>query len=253
MADEPKLEKQKSLARPPSLVAADDRGTVKDSFIGQGQLNIGGNLPVRESSAFESSSAPLVTRETAIELPTVVELDLAAAAGAAPSRGSAGSKSERPRIQWDEEAIAEHDKTRGTRMVIDEPKTPYCGPAQEGDLLSDGDNSAPTSQRNSVTEGQKPEGGLHGALQLQLGMDLTSKLEGMKEEEDAEAEKKRKFAEMRSKHYQGMSASALRNRAANMHDSDESDGSQDEEDKQRAAELEAAKRYNESLAAGGSA
>jgi len=125
MADEPKLEKQKSLARPPSLVAADDRGTVKDSFIGQGQLNIGGNLPVRESSAFESSSAPLVTRETAIELPTVVELDLAAAAGAAPSRGSAGSKSERPRIQWDEEAIAEHDKTRGTRMVIDEPKTPY--------------------------------------------------------------------------------------------------------------------------------
>jgi protein phosphatase inhibitor 2 len=28
-------------------------------------------------------------------------------------------------ITWDEEAIAEHDKLRGTRMKIDEPDTPY--------------------------------------------------------------------------------------------------------------------------------
>mgnify|MGYP000547498578 CR=1 FL=1 len=28
-------------------------------------------------------------------------------------------------IQWDEKAIAEHDLLRGTRMKIDEPKTPY--------------------------------------------------------------------------------------------------------------------------------
>ena len=29
------------------------------------------------------------------------------------------------RIQWDEETIKEHDKERGTRMKIDEPKTPF--------------------------------------------------------------------------------------------------------------------------------
>lgn len=28
-------------------------------------------------------------------------------------------------VTWDEDAIAEHDRERGTRMVIDEPKTPY--------------------------------------------------------------------------------------------------------------------------------
>jgi len=29
-------------------------------------------------------------------------------------------------IEWDEVAIAEHDLTRGTRMTIDEPKTPFA-------------------------------------------------------------------------------------------------------------------------------
>lgn len=29
------------------------------------------------------------------------------------------------KIKWDEQAISEHDKTRGTRMKIKEPKTPY--------------------------------------------------------------------------------------------------------------------------------
>ena len=28
-------------------------------------------------------------------------------------------------MTWDEEVIAEHDKERGTRMIINEPKTPY--------------------------------------------------------------------------------------------------------------------------------
>lgn len=28
-------------------------------------------------------------------------------------------------IHWDEPTLAEHDKDRGTRMKIDEPKTPY--------------------------------------------------------------------------------------------------------------------------------
>eukprot|EP00937_MAST-01D_sp_MAST-1D-sp2_P004778 g4778.t1 len=39
-----------------------------------------------------------------------------------------GSDGARPRLTWDEETIAEHDKDRGTRMKIDEPDTPYEPP-----------------------------------------------------------------------------------------------------------------------------
>ena len=28
-------------------------------------------------------------------------------------------------VTWDEKTIAEHDKERGTRMIINEPKTPF--------------------------------------------------------------------------------------------------------------------------------
>ena len=31
----------------------------------------------------------------------------------------------KPHVTWDEEQLAEHDKTRGQKMKIDEPKTPY--------------------------------------------------------------------------------------------------------------------------------
>jgi len=31
----------------------------------------------------------------------------------------------KPHVTWDEEQIAEHNKTRGQKMKIDEPKTPY--------------------------------------------------------------------------------------------------------------------------------
>ena len=32
---------------------------------------------------------------------------------------------DKPHVTWDEEQIREHDKTRGQKMKIDEPKTPY--------------------------------------------------------------------------------------------------------------------------------
>lgn len=35
------------------------------------------------------------------------------------------TKGDRPHVTWDEEQLAEHDKTRGNKMKIDEPKTPY--------------------------------------------------------------------------------------------------------------------------------
>lgn len=41
-------------------------------------------------------------------------------------------------IRWDEEIIAEHDKERGTRMKIDEPKTPYTGPIAPSDSVQAG-------------------------------------------------------------------------------------------------------------------
>ena len=34
-------------------------------------------------------------------------------------------------IKFDEEVIAEHDKSRGTRQKIDEPKTPYANDDNE--------------------------------------------------------------------------------------------------------------------------
>ena len=34
-------------------------------------------------------------------------------------------KKDRPHVTWDEDQIAEHNKTRGQKMKIDEPKTPY--------------------------------------------------------------------------------------------------------------------------------
>ena len=34
-------------------------------------------------------------------------------------------KKEKPHVTWDEDQLAEHDKTRGQKMKIDEPKTPY--------------------------------------------------------------------------------------------------------------------------------
>lgn len=36
-------------------------------------------------------------------------------------------------IKFDEEIIAEHDKSRGTRQKIDEPKTPYAN--DDGDMV----------------------------------------------------------------------------------------------------------------------
>jgi hypothetical protein len=37
-------------------------------------------------------------------------------------------------VKFDEEVIAEHDKDRGTRQKIDEPKTPY---EENADILQD--------------------------------------------------------------------------------------------------------------------
>ena len=44
---------------------------------------------------------------------------------------------EKKRVAFNEEEILEHDKERGTRMKIEEPKTPYLGSSTclEGSLM----------------------------------------------------------------------------------------------------------------------
>ena len=41
-------------------------------------------------------------------------------------------------VKFDEEIIAEHDKDRGTRQKIDEPKTPYAN-EEEDEQMQDED------------------------------------------------------------------------------------------------------------------
>jgi len=60
-----------------------------------------------------------------------VNTSLAADAGQQSGPSSVASSGSTRRVQWDEGTIAEHDKERGTRMKIDEPKTPYHASTQE--------------------------------------------------------------------------------------------------------------------------
>jgi hypothetical protein len=55
-----------------------------------------------------------------------------AGSGAGAGSGTGASKRARRGIQWDEPTIAEHDKERGTRKKILEPKTPYRPPRDLG-------------------------------------------------------------------------------------------------------------------------
>ena len=41
-------------------------------------------------------------------------------------------------VHFDEHVIAEHDLDRGTRMKIDEPKTPYHDDAGDEELMTGG-------------------------------------------------------------------------------------------------------------------
>jgi hypothetical protein len=46
-------------------------------------------------------------------------------AGIFNSADRSEKKKDKPHVTWDEDQLAEHDKTRGQKMKIDEPKTPY--------------------------------------------------------------------------------------------------------------------------------
>lgn len=56
---------------------------------------------------------------------------------------------ERKGIKWDEEGIQEHDKTRGTRTKITEPKTPYnyYNEDEDPDLLEQVEEAIPKLEK----------------------------------------------------------------------------------------------------------
>jgi hypothetical protein len=58
------------------------------------------------------------------------------------------AESQQGRITWDEDAIAEHDLTRGTRMKIEEPETPFHYP-EDDEAMEDA--NAVAAQANMFT------------------------------------------------------------------------------------------------------
>jgi protein phosphatase inhibitor 2 len=56
-------------------------------------------------------------------------------------------------LKWDEEAIEEHDLLRGTRMKIDEAKTPYTqyDSGQESDGSHHSQPKSPINQKNAIS------------------------------------------------------------------------------------------------------
>mmetsp|Transcript_27425 Transcript_27425/g.69164 ORF Transcript_27425/g.69164 Transcript_27425/m.69164 type:complete len:192 (-) Transcript_27425:212-787(-) len=117
------------------------------------------------------------------------------------------------RVKWDEWTIAEHDKERGTRQKIDEPKTPFvtleeakaeaaASRAQDEQLQQQ--QGSTTSSGGGAPPAPKPlyPGDSMEILSLPVGPeDLMSKLNAVQQERDEEDEKKKRFEEHRKKHY----------------------------------------------------
>ena len=136
----------------------------------------------------------------------------------------ARQSSDNKHLAWDEDAIEEHDKLRGTRMKIDEPDTPYT----HYDASTDEDTNHPRSPDESEQ---------HDALSLE---DITSKLQAVADIRDATPgsptrspsksddverlegeERARKFKEARKNHYN--EAEMMRRWKAEHADDDEDD------------------------------
>lgn len=82
----------------------------------------------------EQASASAVLSPEAVVSPT--------GAKALRLRGRPRRKKPEARVTWDEKAIAEHDKERGTRQKIDEPDTPFIRSPQ---TASDSEGGCPLS------------------------------------------------------------------------------------------------------------
>eukprot|EP00948_MAST-09A_sp_MAST-9A-sp1_P002138 g2138.t1 len=87
------------------------------------------------------------------------------------SEGKSESKNSKEKgrgVTWDEETIAEHNKERGTRMKIEEPKTPFH---YEGSSSADGSVETsplhlPSTKEGKVTSQDLVSGQIGGTMKL---------------------------------------------------------------------------------------
>lgn len=138
--------------------------------------------------------------------------------GSILKNGKSGEKiTESLGIKWDEEVIAEHDKTRGQTTKIDEPKTPYHERSDDEDA-GDEDDEAPESIEIKKHLSQAEENCKLNAELNKKSLDLLkNKLENVgdklkDEEEDLSEEEQKKKEEFRKKmkaHYKGEANAAL--------------------------------------------
>ena len=108
------------------------------------------------------------------------------------------------RIKWDEEAIAEHDKERGTRQKIDEPPTPFA-------YESDGD-----SVDSDIWQYNHPESDITENI-FHVSQEVTKK-------EDEE------FKNKRASHYNEFKVLLALSAKMEVEDEDDDDDDDDDED-----------------------
>ena len=137
--------------------------------------------------------------------------------GILKKKPSCDDKGDHLGIRWDEEVIKEHDKDRGTRMKIDEPKTPYNA-GSDNEHESEEEEQAPDTleieKHLSEAEENCKKNAEFNAKSLEL---LNAKLqdvaEPLKDEEDViDEEERKKRAEFKKKmknHYKGEANAAL--------------------------------------------
>lgn len=115
-----------------------------------------------------------------------------------PTQNDDGKK----RVSFNEAELAEHDKERGTRMVIPDPDTPFM----RSPVISDDEESSPQVQRNA-----EPARVIAAVIHDQAVLD------------DDEM-KRREFEARRKAHYNEFRVVKAGEKSPSQHDSESEDG-----------------------------
>jgi len=149
-------------------------------------------------------------------------------------------------VTWDEATIAEHDKDRGTRMVIDEPDTPFVrSPPNEGESCSSS-CSLPTGTRfhmpaeeDEEVEGRKLSSSSQDIMKSDQGGASASKTSPLRESDVGlrleqwlqDPRKENNFAKMRKQHYNEFEMiKRMKAEGMSLDDEDDEDEDEDEDD-----------------------